>query len=50
MSRDELRALSWLPEPVAEAVFARLLVGGAGGVRSRARPEGPRRASTVGSD
>jgi excinuclease ABC subunit C len=47
MSRDELRSLSWLPDPVAEAVFARLLVGGAPGVRSLARP---RRATAVGPD
>jgi excinuclease ABC subunit C len=46
MSREELRSLSWLPDPVAEAVYARLLVG----ARSRSRPEGPRRASVVGPD
>jgi excinuclease ABC subunit C len=50
-SLEELRALTWLPDPVAEAVFTRLHLGGASAGGSRARgPGGPRRSGAVGPD
>jgi excinuclease ABC subunit C len=50
-SLEELRALGWLPAPVADAVFSRLHLGGAPAARPRSLSvEGPRRSGAVGPD
>jgi excinuclease ABC subunit C len=49
-SLDELRALRWLPDDVAAAVFSQLHLGGRTGAPRPGAPEGPRRSGAVGPD